>query len=415
MAGFTVGVLLLSGVVSAPGPEDVRLYGRVTTEDGRVFEGYLRWDRNEASRTDFLDATREIPGEVLDEAERLDPALAEEMRQRRSIVAFGVRIRWEVDDLEGPPTVSTAIRFGHVASLEPLDGRRARVTLLDGEMIELVGSTTDVGPALRGILVDTGTGAPVEVDWRDLARVDFLPPPVEGPAPRDSPLHATVRTRGGLEMTGWIAWDRDEVLGSDVLDGRDGSTEYEIPFRDIRRIAPEGRRSALVTLRTGEDLSLRGTNDVDRGNRGLELADPAWGRAIVPWEELEDVRFHAPDRRPDRVARPDALGPIRGTVFARDGRVLSGEMRWGHDEERRWEVLDGWVGGVELDIEFAAIEQIRPDGLEASVVSLIDGRILRLEGTDDVAEGHRGVFVKPDEGPRRLVRWQDVDRVLLSR
>ena len=65
--------------------------------------------------------------------------------------------------------------------------------------------------------------------------------------------------------------------------------------------------------------------------------------------------------------------------------------------------------------ELGAIEQIRPAGPDESVVSLFDGRVFRLEGTDDVGEGHRGVFVKPDGRPRRLVRWVDVDRVLFER
>ncbi|NIR41674.1 MAG: hypothetical protein GWO22_38890, partial [Actinobacteria bacterium] len=53
------------------------LYGRVTTTDGERLEGYLRWDRNEGTRSDFLDASKEIPPGILREAERLDPAFAE--------------------------------------------------------------------------------------------------------------------------------------------------------------------------------------------------------------------------------------------------------------------------------------------------------------------------------------------------
>lgn len=421
MAATSLGSLLLAAALAMSGGDEARLYGRVTTVDGVVVEGYLRWDRNEASRADFLDAAMEIPREVLDEAERLDPAFAAEMRRRRSIVAFGRRIRWEVDDIDGPPTEPSALRFAHIASLEPMDGRRARVTLLDGQVIELEGTSTDIGPGMRDLLVDTGSGPYVSVDWHDLERVELLPPPPDAPAPREAPLHGTVRTHGGLELTGWIAWDRDEVLESDVLDGREGATEHEIPFSEIVRIAPEGRRSARVTLRSGVARVLRGSNDVDRDNRGIEVADPAMGRAIVSWEDLEEVRFHPrTSGEPELSAKAGGehrsrLGPLRGTVYARDGRVLEGEIRWGHEEERRWEVLDGWTGETRLAIELGAIEQIRPAGPDESVVSLFDGRVFRLEGTDDVGEGHRGVFVKPDGRPRRLVRWVDVDRVLFER
>lgn len=407
--------LLLSLLLAIPwtgdGPDDNRLYGRVTLEDGRVVSGYLRWDGNEAGRQDFLDAAREVPPRVLDEAERLDPDFAAEMRERRSIVAFGRRIRWDEDDLEGSPTVPTAVRFAHLASLEPLEDGGARLELVDGHSVEVRGSTTDVGPGMRDLLVDVGGGDPVEVDWHDIARVDFMAPPEGAPMAADSMLYGTVTTWSELEVEGAVAWDRDEVFLSDVLDGRDGFGERQIPFRAIAGIAPEGRRSARVTLTTGEVLSLRGTNDVGRGNRGIEVSGMGWGRIIVRWGDLRAVRFHPP--RPTTVPEVD-IGPIRGTVYARDGRVLEGALRWGHDEERGWEVLDGWHGETSVQIEFGAVEQIRPDGGDASVVALRDGRVLRLEGTDDVGEGHRGVFVTPTSGQTRLVRWQDVDRVIFG-
>ncbi|NNF15084.1 MAG: hypothetical protein HKN72_17800 [Gemmatimonadetes bacterium] len=411
MIGTRFGLLLLASVLSLEGGDDTRLYGRVTTDDGRTVEGYFRWDRNEASRWDFLDAAKELREEVLEEAERLDPAFAEEMLQRRSIVAFGFRIRWDEDDLEGPPRVPASVRFEHVAFIEPQEGAGVHVGLVDGSTFELVGTTTDLGPSMRDLLVDTGEGL-VEIDWQDVRRVDFLRPPPGVHAARDTALVGTVRTWSELELTGQVAWDRDEVFLSDVLDGREGSEDLEIPFREIVAIAPEGRRSAEVTLTTGAILSMRGTNDVDRGNRGLDLSVPGLGRILVPWGELESVRF-----QPQAEALPAALpiGRLHGTVYARDGRVLTGALRWGHDEEYGWEVLDGWHGDTEVDVEFGTIEQIRPDGPEAAVVVLADGRVLRLEDTDDVGEGHRGVFVSPDGGSARLVRWGDVDRVIFHR
>lgn len=412
MIGVPLGFLVLASILPGGGPDDSRLFGRVTLDDGRVVEGYFRWDRNEANRADFLDASKELRREVLDEAERLDPDFAEEMLRQRSIVAFGVRIRWDEDDLEGPPRVPMAIRFAHLASLEPMEGATVRVGLVDGTFVELLGTTTDLGPGMGDLRVDTGEGELIEVDWLDIARVDFLPAPQGRPAARDSTLYGTVRTWSELELSGRVAWDRDEVFLSDVLDGRVDTADRAIPFRDIVAIAPEGRRSASVTLRTGGTVSMRGTNDVDRGNRGLDLSVPGLGRIVVPWDELEEVRFRPPAPDEDASTR---IGPIRGTVYARDGRALSGTIRWGHDEEHGWEVLDGWHGDTEVQVEFGNIELLRPDGPDTSVVVLADGRVLVLEGTDDVGEGHRGLFVTVDGGATRLVRWRDVDRVIFER
>ena len=136
------------------------------------------------------------------------------------------------------------------------------------------------------------------------------------------------------------------------------------------------------------------------------------GRIIVPWEELEVARFHS---GPEESGTAVPIGRLLGTVYARDGRVLSGALRWGHDEMFGWELLDGWYGDTEVEIEFGAIAQVRPDGSDASVVVLADGEALRLEGTDDVGEGHRGVYVSPEGESTRLVRWTDVDRVIFHR
>lgn len=412
MIASPFGFLLLASVLMGGGPDPTRLYGTVTLDDGRTVEGYFRWDQNEASRLDFLDASKEFRAEVLAEAERLDPAYASEMRQNRSIIAFGMRIRWDEDDLEGPPRVPASVRFEHVAFIERLDGADFRVGLVDGSTVELVGTTTDFGPATRDLVVDTGSGRRVEIDWREIRRVDVARPPPNAPAARDTALFGTVRTWSELELAGRVAWDRDEVFLSDVLDGRTGSGDRQLPFRDIVAIAPEGRRSAEVRLASGDVLSMSGTNDVDRGNRGLDLSVPGLGRIVVPWDELEVVEFRPPV--PEASPAID-IGRLRGTVYAKDGRVLSGALRWGHDEEFGWEVLDGWHGDTDVDVEFGAIEQVRPDGPDASVVTLANGGVIRLEGTDDVGEGHRGVFVVPDGGSTRLVRWTDVDRVIFHR
>lgn len=433
MGAITLGVLLLSAATSAPGvTDDTRLWGRVTTTDGDVVEGYLRWDGNEASAWDFLDGFREVPTEVVREAERLDPEFAEEMRRQRSIVAFGVRIRWEVDDLAGPPRERAAIRFGHIASLAPVDGRRARLTLTDGTEVEMLSGSTDIGVAMRGLSVEPPGEEPVTVRWRELQRVDFERPPAGSAPPASDRIHGTLRTWSGHELTGYVGWDRDEVLGSDELDGREGSVTHRIPFDSIESIEPLDRRSARVVLRSGVERILRGTNDVEGSIRGVEVSIPGLGRAIVDWEELRDVRFH-PRREgtSERSGPPEGAGAdegvaetpeagietgrLRGTVYALDGRVLEGAIRWGHEEEHLWEVLDGWAGETDFDVELGALRSIARDGDDGAVLTLADGSTLRLEGTDDVGEGHRGVYVKVDGRPSRLVRWRDVDRVVLER
>ena len=410
-----LAALLALTLVANPGADPERLYGRVFTADGRVLEGYLRWDRNEVSWTDFLDGAKEIPAEFLRQAESLDPEYAELRRRQRSIEAFGVRITWDEDDDADPFTSKAAIRFGYVASLVALEDHRLLLLLKSGEEIYFRGASTDFGSYMRQLVIEDAQGGETSLRWRQLDRVDFMRAPTDVPAPASRRIHGTVRTWGGLELTGDIAWDRDEVLTSDVLDGRSEGEDYEIPFEEIAGIEWESSRSARVLLRTGEALVLRGTNDVDRNNRGIEILDAALGRAIVPWSEFQSITFHPPEARQTTAELFDNGGPLFGTVDALDGRTIVGAIRWGNDEAARWEVLDGWSAGVDYDIEFSHIHSIVRNGSGGVTVTLLDGRTLDLEDSDDVGEDNGGIFVKPDGRPTRLIRWRDFDRVTFAR
>ncbi|MCH7992397.1 MAG: hypothetical protein IIC35_08270, partial [Gemmatimonadetes bacterium] len=249
-----LAALLALTLVANPGADPERLYGRVFTADGRVLEGYLRWDRNEVSWTDFLDGAKEIPAEFLRQAESLDPEYAELRRRQRSIEAFGVRITWDEDDDADPFTSKAAIRFGYVASLVALEDHRLLLLLKSGEEIYFRGASTDFGSYMRRLVIEDAQGGETSLRWRQLDRVDFMRAPADAPAPASRRIHGTVRTWGGLELTGDIAWDRDEVLTSDVLDGRSEGEDYEIPFEEIAGIEWESSRSARVLLRTGEAL-----------------------------------------------------------------------------------------------------------------------------------------------------------------
>ena len=224
-------------------------------------------------------------------------------------------------------------------------------------------------------------------------------------------------TRGGVELTGFVAWDRDDVFGSDVLDGEgvDDGIDHEIAFGEIGAIEWESSRSARVILRSGEQLVLRGTNDVDRDNRGIEISDPAFGRAIVPWEEFDALTFHSRRAAPGGYTTFAGGLPLYGTVHTRAGDRITGRIRWDNDEEADWEVLDGWSQGVEFDIELGRIRSIDKAGISSVEVTLLDGRTFELDGSNDVDADNRGIFVTVDDGRTVLVRWADFESLVFER
>ena len=403
-----LGLGLVLGVQTEPSGE--RLYGIVLTAGGERLEGYLRWDRNETHWADFLDGRKEIPREHALEAERLDAELRARRERERSITLPDVRITWDEDDVSPPESSSSAIRFAHVRSLEVMDRRRVALTLHSGARVEFASSSTDLGPSFRGLMVEDEIRGEVEVEWDDLARVDFAVAPSGRAASTGPRLHGTVATESGLRLTGYVAWDLDETLPTDVLDGEQDGEDVRLAFADIAAIARESRSSARVTLVSGAEVVLDDSNDVDSGNRGIEITDPAFGRAIVGWDAFLSLEFHPASAASHTGADAALYGRgdrLKGTVVAEDGRRVSGFIRWDNDEEYGWEVLDGRSEGVDFAIDFGRVRQIVRSGPDGARVSLDDGSTFALDGTTDVSEENRGIFVDPGAGETVLVRWRD--------
>jgi len=346
-----------------------RLYGTVRTNWGAVHEGFLRWDRNEGSWGDQLDARKTG--------------------------------RW--------PSLS-GIRFGHLQSIQPTGSFSADLTLRSGQTVSLQGQATDLGGGFRGLVVtppaDGQTSrSNVTLDWREIASVEFALAPAGSAAP-GSRLHGTLVTRSGLEFTGYVVWDVSEIHSRDYLEGKASGDLYKVPFGAIRSIRRASPRMADLALHSGQSFRLSSTADVSSKNTGITVSDPGLGQVKLGWEEFESVRFHAAETE-QSFADFDGGRPLRGTVVTASGDEVAGLVRWDLDESRSWELLNGQTGGVEFSIEFSKIAAItKNQDSEGSVVTLRDGRAFHLRGANDVGRGNRGIVVESG-GRSYEVKWSD--------
>lgn len=389
-----------------------RIWARVHTTSGEIHEGFIRWDRNEGSWVDILDGSKAVPPENylawLAGTER-EPAV-------RTIELPGYRISWDEEDPDFPSRSASGIRFGHLASLEVTGRDRARVTLRSGETLELSGGSTDIGRSIRDVVVDVPGGRQVALDWDDVERLVFSPTPADA-VPRSRRIYGTVHDVDGGRFTGWISWDRDEILESDVLDGDEiGSRrDREIPFADIaaiERIAAGAR----VTLRNGSRLELRGSNDVDDGNRGIQISDPRLGTVVVEWEEFLGLYLaEAPD--PVGYDAFDGGRPLLGTLVTRSGEEIRGLIRWDADEGASWELLNGRTEVAAFAIELSQVARIERGEAFGAIVTLVDGRSFALDHSNDVDWDNKGILVAPEDADPavasswRLVSWEDFREV----
>jgi len=396
-------LLFLFPLPPLPTPEALtqevdRIWGRVETQAGRVYEGYIRWDRNEGSWVDLLSGSKESSREVEELWKELG---GDDGRQERVIEFLDIRISW--DDHDFPGTVDSGVRFGHVRRLVVLDDQTAELELKSGECIRLEGGSTDLGDDMRELLVEDPEEGTVRLEWRDLDEIRFGPAPAAA-SPHGTRLHGTVEDRWGNRYTGYISWDLDEILTTDILDGEERGRDREIPFERIAGIEKDLGR-ARVFLTDGTEMVLSNSNDVDDGHRGVQISDPGLGMVEVEWDEFSFVRFHGPDAHVGYDSF-DGGKRLRGTVVDRDGEEFTGWILWDADEAYTWEILDGEDRDIVYDVEFGNIATIERDSSRGAIVTLRDGRVLEMEGSNDVNDENKGIFIQVDEeAGDRLSGW----------
>ena len=125
--------------------------------------------------------------------------------------------------------------------------------------------------------------APDKVDWV----ADFEPG--YGYFDGGQPIRGVLVTESGAEYAGDIAWDNDEASSWEMLDGDIDGVEFQVEFSQIARLE-KTRRGALVELRDGRSFELEGSNDVERGNRGITIS-VGDDSVEIEWDDFRELRI----------------------------------------------------------------------------------------------------------------------------
>jgi len=233
-------------------PGSFRLRGTVTTDVGE-FAGSIQWDNQECLSTDRLDGDNEDDERV-------------------------------------------SLEMGEIRSIERRDRRSSRVVLKDGTEMVLSG-TNAVVDDIRGIHVEDPRFGRVEVAWDEFERLVFDDPGASGPSYADfaPPAHlaGTVTMKSGDWRSGDLVFDLDEEWSWEMLDGLSDRVDYTIPFAMVASIEPADRAGCLVRLRSGLELELEDSHDVDRDNSGILVLPRGKGEpAHVKWADIAKIEFN---------------------------------------------------------------------------------------------------------------------------
>ena len=89
----------------------------------------------------------------------------------------------------------------------------------------------------------------------------------------------------------FLVFDLDESRDFELLHGKNGVTEYLIPFREIASIKPDGSRRSIVQLRMGLTIELEESQDVTRENDGVLVFAGGQKPRYIDWRDVDEIRF----------------------------------------------------------------------------------------------------------------------------
>lgn len=407
-------ILYLAGIFgiiqSSVAQDEGFMYGRITTIDNRTYEGPIRWGKEEVLWVDLFNAAKPV-NENLRYLTRDDMRHLRDKRYEQN-GSWGERwvSRWVSYDYgndEEDFTHQFVCQFGELKSIRPSWRSSADVVMQNGQKFEVSGEGyNDVGGEIR--IMDKELGE-VALDWGRIELVEFMNTPSKLTNKFADVLYGVVETTMG-KFVGFIAWDNDERLGTDKLDGRTSDGKLAIEFDKIASIE-QSWDEARVELKSGRKITMCCSNDVDRSNRGVVVEDEKLGGKVeIPWREFKKVTFGRPENMKGYNAFKEQKELI-GTVAIAGGKSLEGKIVYDLDEAFTYEVLQGKENDLEFIIPLRNISSIQPNGWSSATLELRNGTKLTLADSQDVSDKHTGVLVFSGSGEPSYVLWEDIREI----
>jgi hypothetical protein len=406
---FCIMMIITAGAAGAKQDNAGFIYGKVMTESGKEYRGFLRWGSEEAFWDDLFHSSKEdLP--YLEEYEDEVRRSSRRERKKKSYKVFGYELKVNHNIGYGSGSRVFICRFGQIKEIEVI-GDSARLLMKSGEHVDVSGYANDVGGTVQ--VKDDELGE-VNLHWDRIERIEFMAAP-RGADPGVERLYGKLSTRYG-DFEGFVQWDKQECLSIDELDGEGEDGDISIPMGKIESIERHGRRGSQVTLKSGRELHLRNSNDVDHDNRGIMIEDPRFGRVVVFWDEFDRLQFTSTKSSGKGYKDYKGSERLSGTVTDIDGDKHQGRLVFDLDETQGWEMLNGSQSDMEYNIPFRMIRSIEPRGRRGSLIKLIDGQELDLEDAQDVSENNDGVLIldggKGYDGT--YISWDEIELIELQ-
>jgi hypothetical protein len=406
MSKITMIALLMVGIAFNSTAQDQGfIYGKITTIDNETYTGQLRWGKEEAFWADQFNGTKG-ENEAYDYLSRDDRNRLRDRERNNGWRSFNTnwnsRRSYDV-------THEFRIRFGNISKLEINRRSEVELTLRNGETIFIEDGSNDFGGQI--VIMDAELGK-MSFKWSRIDNIEFMATPSSLEAKLGDPLYGTVTTYAG-EFTGYVQWDHDERISTDILDGESRDGNLDIEFGNIKSIERD-RSGATVITKSGRELYMRGTNDVNSGNRGI-IVNTDFGRVDIPWREFKKVEFSETTGPALSYNDFDSPKKVSGTVLTMKGESISGSLIYDLDEEYDFEMIQGDDDDIEYFIPLKYISKIIPKNYDNSTIVLKSGKEITLGGSRDVSEDNDGVVVLKGSGnDSQYIFWEDIKEITFN-
>lgn len=377
------------------------MYGRVKTMSGTEYIGNIRWGGEEVFWTDVFNASKldtKVFGHVLKDKDKEG-------------IDWSLTSIW--DDYRSNSVHEFSCQFGNIRNLTYTDHNRALITLKNGSKIKVGGSGyNDIMASVT--ILDEELGK-IKVKGSNVRSVDFMNTPESLDPKFGVALYGAVHTFEGDSVKGYIQWDHDERLSTDVLDGHSHSQNLKIPMGKIVRIEPS-RNSSKVELISGREFVMSGTNDVAEGNRGVIVTAEGLGRTSIPWSDIYYVSFDKSEKT-SGPSYADFKSPkaLSGQVILINDKKYSGFFAFDMDEVWEFEFLDGHSKNWEFKVPFSNIRTISPRNSKYSLIELKEGSKILLGNSRDVSSQNGGILLFKDKDKEPIIiDWDEVDRIIFN-
>ena len=389
-------IFLSQSLFSQPAENQGFIFGKVFTKSGQEYTGYLRWGKEEMYWHDVFNSNK------IEDKSLFQIETAQKENQ-------GFDTDWSFGSIWRDHYKTTShifsCFFGDIAELEMGKSDKVYLKFKNGQILKLNGGSNDIGSTI--VIEDYELGK-VKLKWSKIDKIVFMDTPPEIDSPYDIPLYGTVMTKRKGFFEGYIKWDLDERHGDDVLDGDTDDGDKSIPFKNIASIT-KYKHGADVELKSGRTIFLDGSNDVNSGNRGIEIFNPEIGNIRVNWKEFKQVDFVDPYNAGPSYSWYKKPTGLFAEVETYDDQTYSGIIIYDIDEMWEPEMLDGEDDNIEYQIPFWNIKRIYPKNSKYSMVELKNGEKLLLGDTQDVSDYNDGIMILTKDSKKPIViEWDNI-------